>query len=166
MWYKFRVQANAELANVNVTQNSERCIRMVIQQFKDITTSLQTSSKICDQKNKPNSLQKVILSIGSKGLPYQLRSKSRLQPSNGIILCSAILFNNTQFWNDDMWWNWMYSFFSSSDSLSLFRNNYRFDIVSDKRLCSSSYHNMFWCLTSCSRDGFIKKPQDNGLYKE
>ena len=87
---------------MNVTQNSERCIRMKIQQFKDITTSLQISSKICDQKNKPNSLQKVILSIGSKGLLYQLRSKSRLQPSNGIILCSAILFNNTQFWNDDM----------------------------------------------------------------
>ena len=52
--------------------------------------------------------------------------------------------------------------FSSSDLLSLFRNNYRFD----KRLCSSSYHNMFWYLTSCSRDGFINNPQDNGLYKE
>ena len=52
MWYKLRVQANAKLANVNVTQNSERCIRMKIQQFKDITTSLQISSKIYDQKNQ------------------------------------------------------------------------------------------------------------------
>ena len=40
------------IANVNVTQNSERCIRMKIQQFKDITTSLQISSKIYDKKTK------------------------------------------------------------------------------------------------------------------
>ena len=62
MWYKFRVQANAELANVNVTQNSERCIRMKIQQFKDITTYLQISSKYVIKK--PNQIvYKMILSI-------------------------------------------------------------------------------------------------------
>ena len=98
-------------------------------------------------------------------IPTKIKTSFATQQRYCFVFCNPF-FNNTQFLNDHMCWNWMCSFFSSSDSLSLFRNNYRFDIVSDKRLCSSSYHNMFWCLTSCSRDGFINNPQDNGLYKE